>query len=248
MAASAAPPASSSWPASAAARTRPRASPGRGRSQRVGRLEAEQAAADHDAARCAVRVLADRLEVLDGAVDEAAVQLDARHRRHERCRRRWRAPARRTPGRLAVGKRDPPRVGVESTPPRCRAPAAPRVVVGPRAAATAPRRSRRRRTDVSATRSYAGRGSSPTTTTSYVSVSPRSMAACTKRWPTMPWPTTTRVCEGASWESSWATFKVRRPCVEGCFAVLQRGKPALSHGRRRAPTPVGVRRRTRRSR
>ena len=47
--------------------------------------------------------------------------------------------------------------------------------------------------EVRATRSYAGRGSSPTTTMSWVSVRPRSMAACTKRWPTMPCPTTTRV-------------------------------------------------------
>ena len=50
---------------------------------------------------------------------------------------------------------------------------------------------------VSPTRSYAGRGSSPMTSRSWVSVRPRSIAAWTNRWPTMPWPTTTIV--GRRW-------------------------------------------------
>ncbi len=54
--------------------------------ERVGRLQAEQPAADHDAAGRALAGRADRLEVLDGAVDEAAVLLTPLDGRHERCR------------------------------------------------------------------------------------------------------------------------------------------------------------------
>ena len=54
--------------------------------QGVGGLEAEQPAADHRAGAGAQRGGADRVEVLDGPVDEAAGQLVARHRRHERRR------------------------------------------------------------------------------------------------------------------------------------------------------------------
>ena len=54
--------------------------------ERVGRLQTEQAAADHDAAGRALAGRPDRLEVLDGAVDEAAVLAAALDRRHERRR------------------------------------------------------------------------------------------------------------------------------------------------------------------
>ncbi len=52
--------------------------------QRVGGLEAEQAAADHGTHPGAGGRVPDRLQVLDGAVDEAAVQVPAGDRRHER--------------------------------------------------------------------------------------------------------------------------------------------------------------------
>ena len=53
--------------------------------QRVGRLQAEQPAADHDAAVAPAADVADRLEVLDRAVDEAARPASLPgHRRHER--------------------------------------------------------------------------------------------------------------------------------------------------------------------
>ena len=59
------------------------------RAQRVGGLQAQQATADHHAGgrmagvACALRVGADRVEVVEGAVDVAARQVVARHRRHE---------------------------------------------------------------------------------------------------------------------------------------------------------------------
>ena len=56
--------------------------------ERVGRLEAEQPAADHDAAGRRGTGRPDRLEVLDGAVDEAAVLAAALDRRDERRRTR----------------------------------------------------------------------------------------------------------------------------------------------------------------
>ncbi len=56
--------------------------------QRVGRLQAEQSTTDDRAGPRALRRLADRLEVLDRAVDEDVVEVLARHRRHERRRTR----------------------------------------------------------------------------------------------------------------------------------------------------------------
>ena len=56
--------------------------------ERVGRLQAEQPAADHDAAGRRGTGRPDRLEVLDGAVDEAAVLAAALDRRDERRRTR----------------------------------------------------------------------------------------------------------------------------------------------------------------
>ena len=52
--------------------------------ERVGRLEPEQSPADHDAAGGGPAGGPDGLEVLDGAVDEAAVLVAALDRRHER--------------------------------------------------------------------------------------------------------------------------------------------------------------------
>ena len=52
--------------------------------QRVRGFEAEQAAADDDAVAPAAGVGLDRLEVLDGAVDEHAFEVRALHRGHER--------------------------------------------------------------------------------------------------------------------------------------------------------------------
>ena len=88
--------------------------------QGVGGLEPEQAAADDRADRRGGRGLADRLEVLDGPVDEAAGQLVAGHRRHERRGAGGehelvvlRAPGRRRAARSASRGRTPRR--------RCRA-------------------------------------------------------------------------------------------------------------------------------
>jgi len=72
----------------------------------------------------------------------------------------------------------------------------------------------RQKNDVSPTRSYAGRDSSPITTMSWVSVRPRSIAACTKRWPTMPLPTT-RTDEWYSVTMSDPFHPVTRPEVDG---------------------------------
>ena len=60
--------------------------------QRVGGFQAEQAAADHDTDRRVARgegakgVVADRVEVVKGAVDVAGRQVVARHRRHKSTR------------------------------------------------------------------------------------------------------------------------------------------------------------------
>ena len=56
--------------------------------ERVGGLEAQQAAAHHDPGRGRAGRRPDRVEVLDGAVDEAAVEVVARHGRHEGRRAR----------------------------------------------------------------------------------------------------------------------------------------------------------------
>ena len=53
---------------------------------RLGRLEAQQPAADDGATAHALGVLDDRVEVLDRAVDEHAALVDAGDRRHERSR------------------------------------------------------------------------------------------------------------------------------------------------------------------
>ena len=60
--------------------------------QRVGGFQTEQATADDDSDRCVARVEgtlrigADRVEVIESAVDMAARQIVSRHRRHERVR------------------------------------------------------------------------------------------------------------------------------------------------------------------
>lgn len=54
--------------------------------QRVGRLQPEQAAADHGADLRLLRGIADRLEVLDRPVDEHVAEVGAGHGRHERRR------------------------------------------------------------------------------------------------------------------------------------------------------------------
>ena len=53
---------------------------------RLGRFEAEQAAANNGSPFHPVAVVDNSLQVLDGAVDEHAALFDARHRRHERER------------------------------------------------------------------------------------------------------------------------------------------------------------------
>ncbi len=96
--------------------------------QRVRGFEAEQAAADHGAGRRRGRRLPDRLEVLDGAVDEAAGQVVAGHGRDE-----WRG----TGGEhqvvvgqhLAVLEPDRPGVGVEAGDGGAQDEPDPRVVV-----------------------------------------------------------------------------------------------------------------------
>ena len=60
------------------------------RAQRVGGLQAEQATADHHTdggvtgGLCALRVCADRVEIVEGAIDVAGRQVVAGHRRNER--------------------------------------------------------------------------------------------------------------------------------------------------------------------
>jgi hypothetical protein len=54
--------------------------------QGVGRLEAKQSPADDGARAAAGGELADRLQVVEGAVDEATGQVTSRHRRHEGVR------------------------------------------------------------------------------------------------------------------------------------------------------------------
>ena len=54
--------------------------------ERLGGFEAEQAAADHHAARGVLAGFADGFEVFDGAIDEAAGAVAPGNRRHERAR------------------------------------------------------------------------------------------------------------------------------------------------------------------
>ena len=71
--------------------------------QRAGRFEAEQPAADDQPGPPAARRRGgapgggrDGVQVVEGAVDEAAGQIRAGHRRHERVRSRWQGRARRS--------------------------------------------------------------------------------------------------------------------------------------------------------
>ena len=91
----------------------------------------------------------DRLEVLDGAVDEAAVQLPPGDRRHERCGtgREHERVVRQHP---AVGQRDLPGVGVDRLDDGAELQPHPRVVVRPLGQQRQLRRRSRRRRRTSA--------------------------------------------------------------------------------------------------
>ena len=135
--------------------------------QRVRGLQPEQAAADRPRRPCAVgRRRPDRLEVLDGAVDEAAVA----GRGPGTGGTNGAAPVASTSSsyaeHLAVGRADRPGLGVDADDRGAEPQPHPRVVVRARRAAGRAASAPTSKNEVSATRSYAGRGSSPTTTTS----------------------------------------------------------------------------------
>ncbi len=147
--------------------------------QRLGRLEAEQAAADHRADLRACRAAArDHFQVLDRAIDEAVAAVAARHSAARTGRSRWRAPACRTAPRGSAPSAPPcasrSMASTRSFEPQRDAVLLRRIASGTtfRSAADLPEKKL-----VSCTRSYAGRGSSQNTVTSTSSLDRRARPA-----------------------------------------------------------------------
>ena len=136
--------------------------------QRVGRLEPEQPAADDGADRRAGRPHRGSPRGPRWCGRRSSRRGRGRASAARTARRRWPAPARRTRSTSPVGQHARS-ASPRSRPrrPRCRATQRdPRVVVRARRAAGTASSAPTSKNDVSATRSYAGRGSSPMTTTS----------------------------------------------------------------------------------